>query len=91
MHLTKHAKSRMTQRGISRDLVEIVGNYGRARFSNGVVFIDMDEEGINSYLGEDPTPQRQVIDKLKKVYLVTVDSTVVTVSRTNKRYKKKFN
>jgi len=91
MHLTKHAESRMTQRGISRDLVEIVGNYGRARFSNGAVIIDMDEEGINSYLGEDPAPLRQVIDKLKKVYLVTVDSTVVTVSRTNKRYKKKFN
>ena len=91
MHLTKHAESRMTQRGISRDLVEIVGNYGRARFLNGAVIIDMDEEGINSYLGEDPAPQRQVIDKLKKVYLVTVDSTVVTVSRTNKRYKKKFN
>ncbi len=81
----------MTQRGISRDLVDIIGNYGRARFSSGAVIIDMNEECINSYLGEDPAPQRQVIDKLKKVYLVTVDSTVVTVSRTNKSYKKKFN
>jgi hypothetical protein len=90
MIITKHAESRMAQRGVSRDLVKILWCYGRVRFANGAAIIDMDEEGISSYLRDDPASQRQAIDKLKKVYLVTVDLAVVTVARANANYKKKF-
>ena len=90
MIITKHAESRMAQRGVSRDLVKILWCYGRVRFANGAAIIDMDKEGVSFYLRDDPTSQRQAIDKLKKVYLVTVDRTLVTVGRANASYKKKF-
>ena len=78
------------QRGIPRHLIDIVYRYGRTRYANGASITDMDKNGIQALLNDEPTATKQAIDKLLNVYLVSVDETLVTASRKNIRFKRKF-
>ena len=90
MRLSQHCISRSSQRGISRHLIEILYHYGRTRYANGACVTDMDRNGILAFLTEEPAAARKMIDKLRSVYLVSVDETQVTAARKDNSFKLKF-
>ena len=90
MRLSQHSIKRSTQRGIPRHLIEIVYRYGRTRYANGASVTDMDKNGIQALLSDEPTATKQVTDKLLNVYLVSVDERLVTTARKDDRFKRKF-
>ena len=90
MNLSQHSISRSMQRGIPRHLIEIVYRYGRTRYANGACVTDMDKNGIQALLSDEPTATKQVLDKLLNVYLISVNETLVTTARKDNRFKRKF-
>ena len=90
MRYSQHSISRTKQRGIPRDLLDIVYRYGRTRYANGASITDMDSDGIHSYLTDEPTAHKQKIDKLSKLYRVDADENLITAGRKNTRFKRKF-
>ena len=90
MRWSKHSISRSKQRGIPSYLIEILYRYGRTRYANGALIIDMDKNGTRALLTDEPALGKQVIHKLWRVYLVVVDEILVTAGTKNNRFKNRF-
>jgi hypothetical protein len=75
MELSSHSMTRMQQRGIAADAIEVVREHGRRIHTGGAVFCFLGRRDIPDYL---PATQRERLEGLP-VVLSTVDETVVTV------------
>lgn len=86
---TKHASVRMQQRGISQEMVAALIDCGRTRYTNGAWITDMDKGGLDSYLNRQDAVNKQLLEKLRKTYLVEIDGHLVTAAIKDKRFKRK--
>ena len=75
---SNHAMSRQQQRGHSLELLTILLNYGRTSFAQGAWQVDMGKREIQNLLRDEPSFDRQLISKLKKMYLVDGARSVIT-------------
>ena len=90
LNRSKHACVRMQQRGVDDGLVQVLSRYGRLRHSNGACITDMDKRSLADYLSNHEKPNRQIVEKLKKTYIVEINGKLVTVAYKKTDFKKKF-
>lgn len=90
LNRSKHASLRMRQRGVTEVLVQVLTWYGRLRYANGAWITDMDKLSIETYLNNHKSPNRQMIEKLRKTYIVEINGELVTVAHKNRSFRKKF-
>jgi hypothetical protein len=70
MHATKHMQTRMSQRGISGDMVELARRFGRDDPDKFV----LDRKGLRNLLDELRGLERKVIKALDKGGIVVVET-----------------
>ena len=79
MNLTKHAKKRMNQRGISNSILEIVLNLGTFKNAKG--------EADKIFLGKKEAQNAisnlkkiiQILERAKNTSIITADGKIITV------------
>lgn len=84
---TKHCELRMSQRGISSMLIDLVIEFGETSFHNGGEVTSVPKSKLEK-LRKDALFSNQLIDKLKKIYIVEKDGYVVTTAKRFKRFKR---
>ena len=89
LNTTRHASARMQQRGISKEIVYALFDFGRTRYINGACVTDMDRKGLDLYLSRQESAKNQLLGKLRKTYLIEREGNLVTVAIKNKRFKRK--
>ena len=88
MHTTKHMQARMSQRGISGDMVDLARRFGRDDQDKCV----LDRRGLRDLLEELRSLQRRVIKALDKGGLVVVetDGALITTYSANSYARKQI-
>ena len=84
--LTRHALTRCQQRGISRELIDIVARFGERRWSNGAYSCSMTTSGRRRAARELGGRYAQVSDKLDFYFILRPGTnSVITVAHRNQR------
>lgn len=86
-NLTKHCEQRMSQRGISNELIELVFEYGESHVHDGADVTSIQKEKIKE-LRLESCLSNQVLDKLSRIYVVEIDGRIITTSHRYKRFKR---
>lgn len=81
---TNHAKGRLNERDISREIVEWIMLFGETIFSHGSIKYYIPKKDIKFLRNEIPNFEK-IKKELCKVIVVADDDTVITAMKKNKR------
>jgi hypothetical protein len=89
IQITRHAKVRMQQRGVSRDALGLLMKYGRrARAGKGAEIVYFDKRARRRLLRESDTEPRRPDPKQLNSYAVCKGAVILTAGRLYKRVRK---
>lgn len=83
---SKHATQRMQQRGVSGLMVDLLIDYGAVDYHRGAQVIWLDKRGWRQLCRELPCP-KQILDKVRRCYLVMAEGIIVTVGHKTTHFK----
>jgi len=88
MELSKHAQVRMSQRGITKVMINILIKFGITQYHNGCKILSLNKKSIKQ-LQAIKTPKK-LIDKVKKLYVVlnSENKLILTAAVRQQRLKK---
>ena len=88
MELSKHAEVRMSQRGITNEMVNLIIRFGKAQFHEGCKIVSLNKKALKNLQIQNVS--QKIIDKIKALYVVYRSRTklIVTAAFRKKRLKK---
>ena len=84
---SQHAITRMQQRGISGEAVELLLNYGRSSYRKGSEVVYLDRRSRSALLQSGALSHAQC-DRISNHYLVLGDGLVITVGHKYRHFKR---
>lgn len=88
---TRHARVRCQQRGVSSSLIDIVLEYGCIEFHQGYEIYFLNKQKfkiICKSLKKSKKNSNQIIDKLKKIYVVVQNGVIITIALKYRHFKR---
>jgi hypothetical protein len=76
--MTVHANKRKQQRGIRPEAISLLLNHGECFHEKGADIYKMTKRAVKEMVAEGNS--RQVLDKVRKLYAVTIDGAVITLA-----------
>ncbi|MDT0604304.1 DUF4258 domain-containing protein [Thalassotalea castellviae] len=88
MELSKHAEVRMSQRGITNEMVNLIIRFGNAQFHEGCKIVSLNKKALKNLQVQNIS--QKIIDKIKALYVVyrSKKQLIVTTAFRKKRLKK---
>jgi len=87
--LTLHAQQRCRQRGITKAVVDLVTRYGTCHFQKGCELIFLEERDIK-FLVSEVGVNKNLLDRIKNIYVICAGDTVVTVAHKKGKFKSDY-
>ncbi len=85
--ITKHAETRMQQRGIKEETINLIRDFGEGHYRKGAWRTCFNNRSYKEALSSLPG-RKQELDKARKFYIVEIDGVLITAAPITSKLKR---